>query len=251
MGGSEALTSEWGPIIGWGFVSLAIGGLAGVSEIVSRYRDEPMRATFNRYGISYLLLNGLASVAAYGLMIRYPTQIFAAVSDDRLMASIVAGFGAMALLRSKLFIFRADDGKDYPIGPSIVIETFLRMLDRKIDRLRASFRQKRVFDQMKSVDNFDDAANYLEASLLSFQNLGAEEKTEIAAVINQYRRATNWPAALRMMAVGFAFLTIAGEENFDQVIANLKAYLSELNQARSGPAGPLPAGGTGGGATGP
>src|SRR5262249_20293015 len=119
----------------------------------------------------------------------------------------------------------------------------------KIDRLRASKRQKRVFDQMKNLDDFDAAANYLEASLLSFQNLGAEEKTDIAAVIDQYRRATKWPAALRMMAVGFAFLTIAGEENFDQVMATLRAYLAEHKATRPGQAGALPAGGTG--ATGP
>jgi hypothetical protein len=81
-----------------------------------------------------------------------------------------------------------------------------------------------------------------------FQNLGGEEKTEIAAVINQYRRATNWPPTLRMMAVGFAFLTIAGEENFDQVIANLKAYLTEIDsQARAAQVGLPPPGRVDGG----
>jgi hypothetical protein len=68
--------------------------------------------------------------------------------------------------------------------------------------------------------------------LLSFQNLSEEEKREIAAVIDQYRQATTWAPSLRTMAVGFAFLTIAGEENFDQVIANLKAFLNTLPAAR-------------------
>ncbi len=218
-----------------GVLSFAFGGLAGLSEIISRYRDEPFRATGNRYGVGYLLLNGLISAAAYGLLLRYPTQILPRVAAEPLLAAFVAGFGAMAVLRSKLFIFRAEDGKDYPIGPSIVLETFLRMLDRKIDRLRASKRQQRVFLQMRDITNFNAVANYLEASLLSFQNLSQEEKQAITEVIDQYRKQTAWPDALRTMAVGFAFLTIAGEENFDQVIANMKSYLAEVQTSPPGP----------------
>lgn len=213
---------------GWSLVSFVLGAVVGFSEIVSRYRDEPLRATANRYGTSYLALNGLASAAAYGFLFRYSTQILPSVAGDQLMAALVAGFGAMAVLRSKLFIFRAEDGKEYPIGPSIVMETFLRMLDRKIDRLRASERQQRVFEQMKDIADFNAVAKYLEASLLSFQNLSQEEKKEITEVISEYRDQTAWPDALRTMAVGFAFLTIAGEENFDQVMANLKSYLTKI-----------------------
>jgi hypothetical protein len=220
------MSATWGAAL----VSIILGALVGFSEIVSRYRDEPLRATANRYGTGYLLLNGLASIAAYGLLLRYSTQILPSVAGDPLMAALVAGFGSMAVLRSKLFIFRTEDGKEYPIGPSIVMETFLRMLDRKIDRLRASKRQQRVFDQMKDITDFDAVANYLEATLLSFQNLGQEEKGDITEVIKEYRRQTAWPTALRTMAVGFAFLTIAGEENFDQVIANLKSYLANLQK---------------------
>jgi hypothetical protein len=212
----------------WALVAVVCGSIVGISEIISRYRDEPMRATLNRYGLAYVAANGVVAGLAYGLLVRYPTQILPSVADDSLFSALAAGFGAMVLLRSKLFIFRSEDGKEYPIGPSIVIETLLRVFDRKIDRLRASERQRRVFEQMKEIADFEAAAGYLEASLLSFQNLSEEEKREIAAVIEQYRQATRWAAPLRTMAVGFAFLTIAGEENFDQVIGNLKAFLKTL-----------------------
>jgi hypothetical protein len=213
--------------LAWSWVALSFlcGTFVGISEVISRYRDEPLRATANRYGVGYALINGVVSVIVYGLLVRYPTAIFPALATDSLMTALVAGFGAMVVLRSKLFIFRTEDGKEYPIGPSIVIETLLRVFDRKIDRLRASERQRRVFEQMKDITDFNAAASYLEASLLSFQNLSQDEKAEIARVIDEYRKQTAWPAALRTMAVGFAFLTIAGEENFDQVIANLKGYL--------------------------
>lgn len=68
----------------WGFLlSAALGAGTGASEIISRYRDEPIRAVANRYGLNH-----------------------------------------------------SEDGQDYPIGPAIVIETFLRMLDRKIGWLK-------------------------------------------------------------------------------------------------------------------
>jgi hypothetical protein len=211
--------------LAWGIAAVVIGAIVGVSEILSRYRDEPLRATLNRYGVAYLVANGVVSGLAYGFLLRYPNDLLPRVAGDLVLTAVFAGFGAMVLLRSKLFIYRTEDGREYPIGPSIVIETLLRVLDRKIDRLRASERQRRVYEQMKDIVDFAAAANYLEASLLSFQNLSQEEKADIARIIEEYRQLKAWPDALRIMAVGFAFLTIAGEENFDQVIGNLRAYL--------------------------
>jgi hypothetical protein len=56
-------------------LSFVIGALAGFSELISRYRDEPLRAAANVYGGGYLVANGLLSTAAYALQIRYPTEL--------------------------------------------------------------------------------------------------------------------------------------------------------------------------------
>src|ERR1700722_16477030 len=158
----------WGGVAG-PLLSFVLGASAGASEIVSRYRDEPLRAVGKPWGITYLLLNGIVSLGAYGLLIRYPKQLPASIEGDHLMMAFTAGFGAMGVLPSKFFFFRADDGKEYPIGPSIVTETFLRLLDRNIDRQRATERQDVVFERMKDIRGFDDAADYLQAAILSFQ----------------------------------------------------------------------------------
>ena len=71
---------------------------------------------------------------------------------------------------------------------------------------------------------FEPAAQYLEASLLSFQNLSEDQKAAIHEVITEYRQSA-WDDRLKIMAVGFAFLTIAGEENFDRVVGNMKRFL--------------------------
>src|ERR1700742_4465686 len=112
-------------VLGWSITATIFGMLVGLSEILSRYRDEPLLACATAPGIAYLVLNGILSLAAFMIMQMYPGQIFPALTKDLFMTAIVAGFGAMVVFRSKLFTFRSPDGKDYSIGPAIVLETAL------------------------------------------------------------------------------------------------------------------------------
>jgi hypothetical protein len=215
----------------WALATFFFGALVGLSEILSRYRDEPMLATATSSGISYLALNGTISLLAFGVLRKYPGQIFPAVQNDLFLSAVVAGFGAMTIFRSKLFTYKSADGKEYPIGPSIVLDTVLKMIDSKIDRRRATDRQLKVFNAMLGINDFVNTANYIEASLLSFQNLSQDDKAQITSVIDQYRSLTRWPDTLKCLALGFAFLTIAGEDNFDHVMVNLKRYIVGLRLA--------------------
>lgn len=236
----------------WGSILSAIFGAGtGGAEIISRYRDEPVSAVFNKFGLNYIALNAGLAAISFGVLTRYtrlmPAGIPKEYQDDWILRAILAGFGAMVVVRSKLFIYHSDDGKDYPIGPAIVIETFLKMLDRKIDRYRASKRQQRVFAATVAISDFDHSAEYLTASLLSFQNLTQEEKAGITSVIEQYK-AYPWPPQLKSAALGMAFLTIAGEDNFDQVMISLQKYLTSLGPTTSGGVGAIGAA-SGAGAT--
>ena len=222
--GSETHALDSWQILGWALASALFGALVGLSEILSRYRDEPVRAATTGAGLSYLLLNAVISLFAFGILRQYAGGILPVIKDDPLMTAIVAGFGSMTIFRSKLFTFRTPDGTEYAIGPAIVLETVLKTIDQKIDRVRAIDRQKRVAASLRGLDDFDKASQYLLASLNSFQNLTKEKKDEIAAVIKDYA-APALPVQLKIMAMGFAFLNISGEKNFDQVIENLKDYL--------------------------
>ncbi len=215
----------------WAFATFLFGALVGLSEILSRYRDEPILATVTSSGMSYLALNGTISLVAFAVLRKYPTQIFPALQNDLFLSAVVAGFGAMTVFRSKLFTFKSSDGKEYPIGPSIVLDTVLKMIDSKIDRRRATDRQLKVFNAMFGINDFGNTANYIEASLLSFQNLSQDDKAQVTSVIDQYRSLTRWPDTLKSLGLGFAFLTIAGEDNFDHVIINLKRYVASQRAA--------------------
>lgn len=213
-------------------LATACGVLVGFSEISVRYRDEPLRATFNRYGVAYLIINGTFSGCAFILLRAFGTSLFPRAAEPPLLAALVAGFGAMVVFRSKLFTFRTDDGKDVGVGPDIVIGSILRVVDRKVDRLRASRRQRLVFERAKRIANemrnsdFDLPNNFVTISLASFQNLSTEEKQAIVAKSDDLKqKLKDQPALLKAMVLGFVVLDVTGEENFDAIMRDLEEYL--------------------------
>lgn len=232
IGQHDPTALYWVTLAGWAFASAVFGAFVGFAELLSRYRDEPMKATVNLYGLTYLSFNALISLTAFAVLRQHAESIFPGLQENLFLTTMAAGFGGMALFRSKLFTLRSEEGEDYDVGPAIVLETILRTIDRKIDRLRASLRQQRVFDQMKTLTDFPRTAQYFQASLLSFQNLNQAEKALISEIISEYGDLP-WPDVLKINAVGFAFLTIAGEENFDRVVSNLKEFLAAPAQPQS------------------
>jgi multisubunit Na+/H+ antiporter MnhC subunit len=225
---------------GWAAATFIFGALVGFAEILSRYRDEPLLATFTNSGMTYLAINGAISTIAFATLRRYPTQIFSGLNNDLMLTAMVAGFGAMAVFRSKFFSFKSSDGTEVPIGPAIVLDTILKMIDQKIDRHRATARQTRVFEAMFGITDFSRTADYVVASLNSFQNLSGDDKKAISDGIKDLKARTDWSGALKSLALGFMFLTVAGDENFDVVVANIKKYLStqQTPKIQQPPVGP-------------
>ncbi len=206
------------------------GTSVGVAEILLRYRDEPFRAVATTPAATYAILNGLISLGAFTLLLRYADRILPVVKDDLVLTAFAAGFGGMMIARSKLFTFQGEGGGEYSFGPAIVLDSFLRTLDRKVDRLRSAERHRRVFDKIHGLNldkegDFDFALDYTQVSLQSYQNLSQAEKQAYAEEIEKYRASTDLPQSLRMLATGFALLNIAGEDNFDQVMADLERSL--------------------------
>jgi hypothetical protein len=216
---------------GWWLLSLAFGVLIGLAEVMLRYKNDPVDALRTPYAIFYLVLNGFSSLVGYWILRKYSQAFAPKIADDNFLLMMLAGFGSMILMRSKLFTFRGDDNREYPLGPDILFSALNRFLDDKIDRLRAVQRQRLVFRKMKDIDDFELASQYVKASLLSFQGLTELDRREIADAIDEYR-AVDWPDPLRLMALGFAILAISGEENFDSLLDGLKVALSAMKEAK-------------------
>lgn len=212
------------------FRALAIaflsGALVGATEILSRYRDEQVKAILSPDGLLYVLFNGAISTFALILIFRFENSVpaLSVFKGNSLTAAIAAGFGSTAIMRTRIAVIKGTDNKDVSIGPDIVINLLLSMIDRRIDRWRAARRQEIIathFPQLKALGSIDQASQYLMSSLLSFQNLNDSEKQQFSDTVDRNKKSGS-DVNVQFQALGFLFLTVVGEENFASALAKAK-----------------------------
>jgi hypothetical protein len=230
----------------WRAVTVAFlcGALVGASEIVSRYRDEPLGALLRSpFGPIYVVVNGYLSFLAALLILRYPDR-FAGVAADQLLVGLTAGFGATVVMRTRLAVIRGPDGKDISIGPDAVISGMLQLIDANIDRYRAARRQAlvvRYMPQMRKFGSFPMAARYLLAALLAFQHLDDALKTQLNGIVKDYETQA-LPADIKYLALGFVFLTVVGDQHYAAVLDHAVQLLgAPASDATGAPPTPAPA----------
>ena len=225
------------------YAALIFGTLVGVAEIASRYRDEPLKAVLSPFGLIYEALNGFLSVLAIFLIFYYETR-FETVASDPLLAALTAGFGAAVVMRTRIAVLKSPDGSDIAVGPDQVITTLLQVVDTNIDRWRAVRRQiilRNSFDRLRDLGEFEEAWTYLGASMLAFQNLDDVQRKALNETYNDYK-ARQQPDDIKRLGVGFIFLTLVGETNFDKVL-ECAAQIRERGAAAAvaaAPGGPPP-----------
>jgi hypothetical protein len=129
----------------WDWMVVAsLGALVGMGELVSSYRDAPTRVIVTIPAVPTHLLertSGRRALAVSNSI--YPVTL----SDPEVATSntihwsqvLIAGFGAMTLLRSSVFNVRTA-GQDLVVGPAALLQTVLDAADRSLDRLRAQER---------------------------------------------------------------------------------------------------------------
>jgi hypothetical protein len=211
-------------------LAAALGALAGGSEVVSRYRDEPMLALTSRSGITYLAMNASVSALTYGLLTQYAASILPSVGKDRLVASIVAGLGAMAILRSKFFSLRTETGEDISIGPDAVVSAFLDAADRGIDRARAARRLDLVFRYAETAKHPEKGRDFLQISIAAFQNLEKDLKSQFVERLDLIAQS-QYPDRLKLQAICYELLGLTGEANFRDIMQNLEKYGDHTDEA--------------------
>ena len=109
----------------WAYFWVAIlGGLIGLVELVSRYRDDPWRAVKQFSAGLYIILNMLASVLALYLILAIKPawlvtggELKNVTPSGWIMIVFAAGTAAMAFFRSSVFRAKIDDAS-VPIGLS-------------------------------------------------------------------------------------------------------------------------------------
>lgn len=200
------------------FLSVAaIGAAVGVGELVSRYRDDPVRATSSTPGVVYVSLNALAAVGALALAQNLGWASAAeAVSFPWVLA---CGFGAVAVLRTSIFTVRAG-AQDISVGPSVFLQVVLQAADREVDRRRATQRALAVDRIMQDV-SFDKANESLPAFCLALlQNMPQEEQERLARDVVALSESSMEDDA-KVRALGLVLMNTVGEAVLEAAVRSL------------------------------
>ncbi len=203
----------------WAVAGL-FGALIGAGEIVSQFRDEPDDALRTFPALGYMLFNALASLFALAVI-----RIFGwtmGVQDPAMTGwaqVVVAGFGAMALLRASIFNVR--DGENViSIGPSRFLEIVLASVKDAVDRKRAEQRGVAVSEIMKDVD-FEKAWMALPAYCFGLlQNLPQEEQDKFGKKLALLAN-TPMSARVKTLLLGLTLMNLVGEKVLATAVKNL------------------------------
>lgn len=202
-------------------VAIAVGAMVGAVEVFQRYRAEPFKALGNRWGVAYIIFNGAVAALAFFIATETDKVGRDAPRIDVLEWAATAGFGSAALLRAKLLNIKVAEGKDIALGPEIVIQTFLSILDREIDRYRALERFETVRTLFAGID-FDKAKLALPVQVFqAMQTVTEEESTKVTAGIKEAEGLPGDPQ-VKAYSLGYYLLDLVGEDFLTSVMAKYR-----------------------------
>jgi hypothetical protein len=196
------------------FYAFALGTVTAFAEIIGKFRDEPLKSLTTAHAVFYHLFNGLISVLA--LKIYFMNAGPAATDLEQFKAVIIAGLGAMLLMRSKLFNIRVGS-EDVSFGPEQIIKVFLSFMEGAIDRVRAQSRIDFVRKELNNID-FDRVIPYCETMLAAAQTLNHQDRQEIGEEVDKLR-TTNVETQLKSYRLGFLLLNRMGEDYVSKLFA--------------------------------
>jgi hypothetical protein len=208
-------------------VAVLFGVVVGATEIAYRYRDSPGRSVLQPGGIAYTLVNGAASGGAL-YVIRAFGWTFGAHgrSSVDLLRVLVAGLGAVALFRTKLFSAATKGGETFSWGPSRLLEQLLAISDTVVDRKQAEQRSRDVAEIMSNV-SFDKAHSSLPTYALGLlENTSADEQARLAQDVGALLQDQTMSDELKSQQLGVALIRLTGPDLLRQAVTALGASIA-------------------------
>ncbi|HKR23708.1 MAG TPA: hypothetical protein VJS15_00475 [Allosphingosinicella sp.] len=206
-----------------------IGGLLGLCELLSRYKDQPLKAVWNWAAIAYIAVNVAAAILALSLIRTFGVDFGIPPAQAQKLAAVrilVAGLGAMAFFRTSLFTAKVGD-QDIPMGPGIILQILLNVADRAVDRSRAKPRAHEITGIMAGVD-FLKARKALPPLCFGLmQNVSPEEQKAIADQVNLIELPPAGESSrLQSILLGLLLLNLVGPDVLKAAISALKGDLT-------------------------
>ena len=200
------------------FLVCTLGGLWAAIELLSRYKDEPFKVLLS--SVYCFLFIGL-NVVVSGSCFAYLSQGAATETALPLQNIFISAFGAPIVLRSRLFDIRSGD-RIIQVGLGFLIDEFLRIVDRQIDRKRAKLRLALVAKAMKLVDFVAVKGKVFLLVTNSLQRLSEEEKLTFKKDLDSIDTDLEIASDNKSLALGFLVLDMTGEKLFGTIIKALE-----------------------------
>jgi hypothetical protein len=210
---------DWPAYLGAG----SIGGVVGVAELASRYKFRPRLAVLTTPGILYVVVNVVAAAVTLLLIEQFRWTMGMNADDPAVPAArvLVAGFGAMALLRSSLFVVRVGD-KDVGVGPGLFLSGVVDVVDaavsREVDRGVVRMRGRLARLAMGSL-SFERAAVELPAYCVALSSniMSAGEQSTLSDQVTNLRHS-NVSDEQKVVMIGLLCINAFGETLVETVI---------------------------------
>jgi hypothetical protein len=213
-------------------IAFVLAGIVGGCELISRYRDSPWQAARGKPGLLYIGSNGGAGLVALFLIRHFKLNISLGLGDDLINMALAAGFGAMVIIRTKLFTVRQPGGGDVAVGPAFAVDTFLSAVNREVDRDRASERIQFVAKWARRLRDFQfaKAAPFLTTALAALQDLDAGDaqrlRDEFRALVED-ARFIPYTDETKFFLAGFDIMTAFGENSFESLFTELERFMQQ------------------------
>lgn len=211
------------------FLVMLLGAFVGVSELLMRYRDDPIASIWRVSSSIYILLNAFAALLALFLM-RDVFELFGCVDPSACTVKevaehvMLAGLSGMAVLRASVMTLKVQ-GQEIGVGPAALIQIYMDVADRATDRGRAEHRATTVANMMSNVD-FDKVKVSLPATCFALmQNVGADEQKIVSDQVHGLE-AVNISPSLKSLILALTLMDFVGERALRAAIRLLDDNIS-------------------------
>lgn len=205
------------------------GCIVGAAKLISRHSDYRFHALVTAPSLGYLSLNGFLSISAL-LAIDYlrPAWLGYEVGNqgevthhpDTIRLVLTAGFGAAAFFRSSLFKLKTQDG-EIAVGPAIIIDIFLNVIDEAVDRVIGNKRLTDVQSIMMDVDFAKASGSLPTLCFASLKRLSPEVQRQFAVQLKELVEAPNLNEKVRSISLGLTIMNLTGQPILREAVRQL------------------------------
>lgn len=201
-----------------------LGAIFSSIELGSRYKDDPWSVISSSPGACYMLTNaliccfGLFIIITFGLSLEIDESLpeVAQRTSDILCASL----GSFFIMRSS-FLKLGNENTQFDLGLNLVLKKLLEMIDRQVDRVRASRRSNDITRILKQV-SYDDVQSKLKTYCLQvMQNVPPDETEKLFVELKKIEASDDCEETKKLSA-GLQIYNIVGKSVLEAAVTNLE-----------------------------